>query len=422
VKVLHTSDWHLGRTLYGRRRYREFEAFLQWLLETLESEKIDLLLIAGDIFDTTTPGNRAQELYYRFLTETARTCCRHVVIIGGNHDSPSFLDAPAGLLKVLNVHMRGARKENPADEVIELLDKDGKTEALVCAVPYLRDRDIRQSEAGESIEEKQQLLLEGMARHYREVCQAAEERRKSLNRSIPLIAMGHLFTAGGKTAEDDGVRDLYIGSLGHFSAEHFPDSIDYLALGHLHIPQKVAGREHFRYSGSPIPMGFGEAEQQKSVVLIDFPQEDQPDLFASEPVIGQLEIPCFQPLKSLKGSLNEIEQSLSVLKKEQSQAWLEIELTQPLQDESLREQMDELLSDSQMEIRRLRNRPLINRVLHPQDTREELEDLDPQTVFRRCLDSHELDEQEGQELMAAHQEILKELQEQDLLSEEETEL
>lgn len=100
MKLLHTSDWHLGRTLYGRKRYAEFEAFLAWLLVTIEQEQVEVLLIAGDLFDTTTPSNRAQELYYNFLCSVAASSCRHVVIIGGNHDSPSFLAVPAQLLRL----------------------------------------------------------------------------------------------------------------------------------------------------------------------------------------------------------------------------------------------------------------------------------------------------------------------------------
>ena len=121
MRILHTSDWHLGRPLYGRKRYQEFETFLDWLAATIDHEKVDVLLVAGDIFDTSTPGNRAQELYYRFLCRVAGSCCGHVVIIAGNHDSPSFLNAPRELLRALNVHVIGAMTENPEDEVIPIL-------------------------------------------------------------------------------------------------------------------------------------------------------------------------------------------------------------------------------------------------------------------------------------------------------------
>jgi exonuclease SbcD len=151
MKILHTSDWHIGRTLYGRKRYEEFEAFLTWLAETIQQNEIDALLVAGDVFDTSAPSNRAQELYYRFLCRVAASCCRHVVVVAGNHDSPSFLNAPKELLKALDVHVVGSSTESLEDEVLVLRNDQDTPELIVCAVPYLRDRDIRVAEAGESV-------------------------------------------------------------------------------------------------------------------------------------------------------------------------------------------------------------------------------------------------------------------------------
>ena len=121
LKLLHTSDWHLGRSLYEHKRYEEFEKFLDWLAEFIQEQRIDVLLVAGDIFDTTIPGNRAQELYYQFLTKVSLTCCRHMVITGGNHDSPSFLNAPKDLLRYFNVHVIGAITDSLEDEVLSLI-------------------------------------------------------------------------------------------------------------------------------------------------------------------------------------------------------------------------------------------------------------------------------------------------------------
>ena len=268
MKILHTSDWHLGRTLYGRKRYEEFEAFLAWLAETIQQNEIDALLVAGDVFDTSAPSNRAQELYYRFLCRIAASSCRHVVVIAGNHDSPSFLNAPRELLKVLDVHVIGSASEVPEDEVLALRNELDAPELIVCAVPYLRDRDIRVSEAGESVEDKERKLIDGIRNHYAVVAALAEQKREELGVDIPIVAMGHLFTAGGQTVDGDGVRELYVGSLAHVTAGIFPACFNYLALGHLHIPQKVSGSETIRYSGSPLPMGFGEAKQWKSVCQV----------------------------------------------------------------------------------------------------------------------------------------------------------
>lgn len=120
MRILHTSDWHLGRTLYGKKRYEEFDRFLQWLLHTIQEQRIDILIIAGDIFDTTAPSNQAQEQYYSFLSKVHTTTCQHIIVIGGNHDSASFLNAPQALLKALNIHVVGAVDTQTEDELIVL--------------------------------------------------------------------------------------------------------------------------------------------------------------------------------------------------------------------------------------------------------------------------------------------------------------
>src|SRR5690606_17321243 len=117
------------------KRYEEFEAFLDWLVATIEQRAVDAVLVAGDVFDTSTPSNRAQALYYRFLCRVAASRCRHVVVVAGNHDSPSFLDAPRELLRALDVHVVGQASEEPEHEVIVLNDAQGAPELIVCAVP-----------------------------------------------------------------------------------------------------------------------------------------------------------------------------------------------------------------------------------------------------------------------------------------------
>lgn len=293
MKVLHTSDWHLGRSLYTKKRYEEFEAFLNWLVDTIQQEGVDVLVVAGDVFDTGTPSNYAQKLYYQFLHAAAASCCRHVVVVGGNHDSPTFLNAPQVLLQALDVHVVGCATEDAADEVLVLRDKCDVPELIVCAVPYLRDRDIRTAEAGEGIEDKEQKLLDGIRNHYAAVGAVAEAKREALGPEIPIVGTGHLFTAGGKTLVDDGVRELYVGSLAHVTAGVFPACFDYLALGHLHVPQAVKDSETKRYSGSPLPMGFGEAKQQKSVCLVTFD--------GTAAAVKLIDVPVFQSLVSVKG-------------------------------------------------------------------------------------------------------------------------
>ncbi|MEE9367470.1 MAG: exonuclease SbcCD subunit D C-terminal domain-containing protein [Pontiella sp.] len=401
MKLLHTSDWHLGRSLYGRGRYDEFTAFLNWLAEQVEQEQITHLLIAGDIFDTTAPSNRAQELYYSFLCRVGKSACRHVVVIGGNHDSPSFLNAPKAVLQALNVHVVGAM--DLKNELLICRDAAGISEAIVCAVPYLRARDIRQSEAGESIDNKRAKLAEGVRAHYHQIGERAEAARGDLN--IPIIGTGHCFAAGGTTLADDGVRDLNVGSLDHVEASAFPACFDYLALGHLHVPQKVAESETMRYCGSPIPMGFGEANQQKLVLEITFE--------GRTPEVAEIPIPCFQPLRRIAGGMGDILEALKQLKLEHSNAWLEIEYTADDIAPDLREQVEAAIEDTDLEIRRIKNKRVMDRVLQRIDTAETLDDLKPTEVFARCLAAYEIPPDQRPQLTASYTEILQTLHETD---------
>ena len=427
MRILHTSDWHLGRTLYGRKRYEEFEAFLTWLADSIDKEKIDALLVAGDIFDTSTPSNRAQELYYRFLCRIATSACRHIVVTAGNHDSPSFLNAPKEILRALNVYVVGSMTENLEDEVIVLRDGE-QPEAIVCAVPYLRDKDIRIVAPGETIDDKNRKLVEGIKTHYAEVVKIAEQKREEIiqqsaiknpQSKIPIIAMGHLFTAGGKTVDGDGVRELYVGSLAHVNEDVFPSSIDYFALGHLHVPQHVGGKEHIRYSGSPIPMGFGEATQEKSIVILDFgfgksDCDGEATIKNQQPKIKLIPVPCFQPLARIAGSLDDIHEKLEQLKQEESRTWIEIEYTGRDIIGNLREIMDEALTGTAMEIRRIKNKRIVDRVISGIAENETLDDLDAGDVFIRCLDANEVPDEDREELTVSYNEIIKSLHEEDI--------
>ena len=409
MKILHTSDWHIGRTLYGRKRYEEFEAFLIWLAETIQQNGIDALLVAGDVFDTSAPSNRAQELYYRFLCRVAASSCRHVVVVAGNHDSPSFLNAPKELLKALDVYVVGNSTDSPEDEVLVLRNEQDAPELIVCAVPYLRDRDIRVAEAGESIEDKERKLIAGIRTHYATVAALAEQKGEELGADIPIVGTGHLFTAGGQTVDGDGVRELYVGSLAHVTAGIFPACFNYLALGHLHVPQKVNGSETIRYSGSPLPMGFGEAKQQKSVCQIEF--------HSTAASVQLIDVPVFQRLERIKGDWDGISNRILELSATDSQGWLEVIYDGIEVIGDLRERLEAAISGTQMEILRIKNNRIIDRVLGQTHEEETLYDLNVDEVFERCLAVHEVPEDQRPELLRAYQETVSSLYEDDAQAE-----
>jgi exonuclease SbcD len=445
MKILHTSDWHIGRTLYDRKRYDEFENFFIWLLNTLDSENIDVLLIAGDIFDNGTPSNKAQELYYKFLCNVNKTKCQHIVIIGGNHDSASFLNAPQSILKSLDVHVVGAISDNLEDEIIILdilktpntdleritnnIPSSEISKLIICAVPYLRDKDIRTVSAGESLEDKAQNLIQGIKEHYSAVAELALEKRDELYKEcihkkpayIPIIGTGHLFAAGGIAG--DGVRDLYVGSLAYVNIEAFPKCFDYVALGHLHIAQSLGGTEHIRYSGSPIPMGFGEAKQIKKLITIDFPENkpenhihQEPCLAGSpvKPSINEVSIPNFQMLERISGNLDHITQKIKELKTNHSNAWLEIEYTGSEIIPDLKIRLDEAILESHLEIRRIKNKRISENIIESRFSQENLKDLNPNEVFDKCLEINKVEEADRILLKASYQEILNSILEEDI--------
>lgn len=439
MKILHTADWHLGRTLYNRKRYSEFTAFLTWLADLIGERQIDVLVIAGDIFDTSTPSNRAQTLYYQFLMRAAAKGCRHMVIIGGNHDSPTFLNAPQVLLASLNIHVIGAVTDPLDDEVLVLHDQQLRPELIVCAVPFLRDKDIRTVGEGESLDDKNQKLTEGIKAHYDAVWAIARQKQQQLGEHVPIVATGHLFATGGQTAIQDGVRELYVGSLAQVTAQTFAAQLDYVALGHLHIAQQVGNNPRIRYSGSPIAMGYGEVGQQKKVIELEFcsppieaatgttVSDVKTDLTATAMILNttyltqtkrplilrELAVPCFQPLAKISGSLTQLLTQISDLKQQQSQTWLEVDYTDTLVVADLAGILYQAIADSSLVILRIKNRPITHQVLKQQHQQETLEQLDEQAVFQRCLEYAKVPPAQWPELQACYQTILHQLQQAD---------
>ncbi len=412
MRLLHTSDWHIGHSLGRNSRLGEHRAFLEWLAGVIDGEGVDCLVIAGDVFDSAAPSTRAQELYYRFLCRVAAGRCRHVVVIAGNHDSPSLLDAPRELLRALNIYVVGGAEENPEDEAIVLRDAAGAPELLVCAVPFLRDRDVRESAAGESAEEKERKLVDGIRAQYAAVLAAARAKGDAAGVRAPVIATGHLFAAGGSggaATADDGVRDLYVGSLAHVPADVFPAGFDYVALGHLHTPQIVGGDATRRYAGAPLAMGFGEAGREKSVCIVDI----DAGIDAVAVHVRTVPVPVFQKLEKIEGDWDGIAARLAACAALGESIWLDVEYTGAELLPDLRARIAALVEGSALTVVKIGNRVLVQRALEGSAAGETLDDLAPADVFERCLDAQEIAESDRDELRRAHEEILHALQNRD---------
>ena len=307
MKILHTSDWHLGQSFFTKSRKNEHAAFLKWLLQQVEAHQIDAIIVAGDVFDTGTPPSYARELYHAFIGELQGMQCT-LVVLGGNHDSVSVLNESKALLKYLNSHVIASTYGDLCEQVITLNDRKGQPGAVLCAVPFIRPRDVLTSEAGQSASDKRQALGDAIKQHYGMLYNEALSLRATIEEkrikegiensaAIPIVATGHLTALG--VSQSESVRDIYIGTLEGFDAKGFPPA-DYIALGHIHRPQKVAKTEHIRYSGSPIPLSFDELNTQKQVVLITFESE------ITTPTISTLPIPRFQAMEVIKGDLKAI--------------------------------------------------------------------------------------------------------------------
>lgn len=416
--VLHTSDWHLGKQLKDHKRYDEYILFLSWLENQIREHYIDALLIAGDIFDTITPPTYAQELYYSFLGRLLTTTCKQIVITGGNHDSATFLNAPKSVLKFLNVTVIGGMPENYEDEIVILKDTEGKPAAIVYAVPYLREGDVRKPQPDDTPEKRELRLAEGIRSHYKEVLAIAQLKQEDFGNNVPIIAMGHLFTRGGRAVDGDGVRQLYVGSLQGLDPVIFGTIPDYVALGHLHIAQDVKADIPVRYSGSPIRMSFDEGEKEKSVTMVSFQGKECLS-------VQKLPVPEFRTLMSIRGTQKEILNKLQEVADnppEQSEyrvsaktdpdspfqgsIWVQIILTEEQHPAALREEISRTVNTPEISVLQILLERKPGTISYDLDESEELNTLDEMKVFDMLLAAKNIDPKDQDILRELYKEIV----------------
>ena len=283
MKIIHTADWHIGQRLHERSRLDEHQQFLDWLLETIQKRKVDLLLVSGDIFDTSLPSAKATKLYYRFLYRLFDETDAYAVITAGNHDSPRHLEAPQEFLKMGHIYVVGLSVE--AAECVFPFPPDNP-QVAVAAVPYLSETELPHVSYETEIE-KSERYRERLKSFYADcvACMPAE---------LPKVLMGHLFVQGGKVTDSE--RNIQIGGATAIHASDFPDGVNYVALGHLHRPQAIKGAAYpIRYSGSPIPLRFNESNYRKAVYLLELSDDG---MLALDETI---EIPVFKELCTVEG-------------------------------------------------------------------------------------------------------------------------
>ena len=253
MRIIHTADWHLGQTFYSFERASEHRIFLDWIANILKERQCDLLLIAGDVFDSPNPSAESQKIFYSFLTRiTTDNPQLHVIITAGNHDSAARLEAPNPLLQSFNTHVSGVvhykEKEIDYERMIVPLSND----TCCLAVPYLRHNDLPAADS----------YSEGVAKLYAELYRIAKKRYNTI------IAMGHLQASGAEVSVGDGSEHAIIGGMDGIDASFANEGFAYVALGHLHKAQRVSRKENVRYSGAPLPMSFAERKNKQSITEI----------------------------------------------------------------------------------------------------------------------------------------------------------
>ncbi len=387
MKILHTSDWHLGQSFFTQTRKHEHQAFLNWLVELVVEEQVDAVIVAGDIFDTGTPPSYARELYNQFVVALQQQKCA-LLVLGGNHDSVAVLNESKQLLACLNSYVVASTDLPLAEQVILLNDQAGKPGALVCAVPFVRAKDVLQSQAGDTGVAKRQALANAIQQHYQQLFTLAQQLRQTQGWEVPIIATGHLAAMG--VSQSESVREIYIGTLDGFAAEGFPPA-DYIALGHIHRAQRVGKTEHIRYSGSPIPLSFDELNHTKQVLLVEFAGTERQS-------IREIPIPCFQPMQVLSGDLAAITAQLAQLRpaSDTLPIWLclEVETQDYLTD--LPQKIQELTEGLPVSVLQLRRQRQHQRQSLQQQHQETLAELTPEQVFQKRLSLEDFSSEQAQ--------------------------
>lgn len=395
MRIIHTSDWHLGQYFYGKSRANEHQQFLTWLLAQAKSHDIDAIIVAGDIFDTATPPSYARQMYFNFISEIQSLDCQ-LVILAGNHDSVSMLAESKELLSALSTRVIANVSDvditdNLAEQVFILKNRNKEPKAVICAVPFIRPRDVIKSQQGQSATEKSSSLQQAIVEHYQALFKYAQQLVKDSKVNLPIIATGHLTALGATTS--DSVRDIYIGTLEALPSNAFPEA-DYIALGHIHRAQKVGKTDHIRYCGSPIALSFDEAKQSKRVLLVDFKA-------SSLSSVTDLIVPCFQPLAMVKTSLHKLSQAVeelltelnisknsgSVNSQEKNQKlWLDIELVDSDRLSDLQSRIATLVEDFPVEILLVRRAKQIRQqLMEQQQDNSTLSELTLDEVFSSRL-------------------------------------
>jgi DNA repair protein SbcD/Mre11 len=398
MKILHTADWHLGKILYSLSLEPDHKLFLEWLDGLLKEENIDAVLLSGDVFDQSNPSNESRKLYYDALNIFFRNNVQ-VIITGGNHDSSSMLNAPSELLCCLNINVIGGVPENMEKAIFTLKDKEGNSKALVAAVPFLKDKDIREFVAAQTNDERIKAVREGVVKYFKDIYELTKNQN---TKNLPIIGMGHLYVQGSKLSESE--RDIQVGNAGGIDSKSLDNIFDYFALGHIHIPHRYG--KQMRYSGSPIPLNFSEKLDEKIVIVIEI---DEQNVLTSRSV----KVPVFRNLVYIHEPWTAAKQLIT--------SYQNFAPLPPVYEVLLKKDVD-LSSDFESEVRGLKEdghhilkiRLEASKINESNDVNDYggqdiFQEISPKEIFEMKLSSENLSEEEKQLLTEAHNLLYNEI-------------
>jgi len=391
MRLLHTSDWHLGQTLHNFDRTYEHQCFLDWLLDTIVAEEADALLIAGDVFDNSNPSAASQRQLYRFLQQArARAPQLDIVIIAGNHDSPGRLEAPGPLLEAHGTRVVGHVVRDAAGSIdlerciVPLTGKDGAVKAWCVAIPFLRPGDVPRVAAVAGAapgDDAFDAYLAGIRLLYQQAYDLARARATG---GQAILAMGHCHMVGGD-ASPDSERRIVIGGTEALPASMFGPDVAYAALGHLHLAQRVGQQEHLRYSGSPLPLSFAEVGYRHQVLRIDL---DGPRAAAIEP----LHVPRAVELLRVPASPAPVKQAIAELVAldlpdlpRDVWPYVEVRVLLDAPEPGLRAQVEAALEGKPVRLAKIEptRRVVTTAGVEPALSLDQLAQLQPDDIFRR---------------------------------------
>ncbi len=400
-KVLHTADWHIGKSLHKHELVDEMRRFFDFLFRTIKEKNIDLLLVSGDIFDHSNPSSADRRLYYEVLKSLSDLGVK-VIITGGNHDSISMLEAPKVLLESFDITVIGGATDPIDEELIEILDDQGSVLCVVAAVPFLRDKDVRNLQSDLKFETRADAVRHGIKDHYHRLAKICRSRY-----DVPVIAMGHLFAKGSITSDSE--RDIHVGNAAAIPSSIFEDIFSYVALGHIHRPQIIGKNPMVRYSGSPVCLSFSEKDDQKQMLLITLEEG-----VISEPQI--IPLPKWREIKKISGTYQEVETALAAYEPDYPLiSFVEVEVKEPSYNASMVTRVEELIGRYEDHAR---FKILKHRISFDQGAKDTsglfdagvtIRDLNPKEVFLKRLELEDASENMKQKLLEAYLEILEQI-------------